>query len=93
MMATAVSAGTTTTSRRWILDERSLVIEDRVTGSFATAEARFHLHPAIEVLPAAHGGLTLAWADGCATVVFEGCAALAVRDEHMASGIRQVGRE
>ena len=31
--------------RRWLLSERSLEIEDRLGGSFSSAEAMFHLHP------------------------------------------------
>ena len=34
-------------SRRWILEERALRIEDRVSGAAAPAEAYFHLHPAV----------------------------------------------
>jgi len=35
-------------TRRWILDRQSLRIEDRISGAFQRAEARLHLHPAIE---------------------------------------------
>lgn len=35
--------------RRWVLEARALRIEDRVEGSFASAVARFHLHPDVEV--------------------------------------------
>ncbi len=34
-------------TRRWVLSARSLQVEDRVSGAFASAEARFHLHPDI----------------------------------------------
>jgi uncharacterized heparinase superfamily protein len=73
-------AGRNDHTRRWILDEQSLVIEDRVTGPFATAEARLHLHPDVEVLEATNSGPTLAWADGRATVAFEGSSGVAVLD-------------
>ena len=35
-------------TRRWILDRQSLRIEDRISGAFRRAEARLHLHPAID---------------------------------------------
>ncbi len=35
--------------RRWILAENCLRIEDEVSGEFGSAEARFHVHPAVEV--------------------------------------------
>jgi uncharacterized heparinase superfamily protein len=36
-------------ARTWMLTEDTLELEDRISGSFRRAEARFHLHPAIEV--------------------------------------------
>lgn len=35
--------------RRWSFGESALVVEDRVLGKFGHAEARFHLHPSIEL--------------------------------------------
>lgn len=32
-------------TRRWQLESKGLTIEDRITGRFSTAEARFHFHP------------------------------------------------
>jgi uncharacterized heparinase superfamily protein len=55
--------------RRFILDERSLVIEDEITGSFTTAAAYFHLHPDID-----------ARVEG-ATVLLKGCDGLSLRIE------------
>jgi uncharacterized heparinase superfamily protein len=36
-------------TRRWILDRHSLRIEDLISGEFQHAEARLHLHPAVDV--------------------------------------------
>jgi uncharacterized heparinase superfamily protein len=65
--------------RRWILNDRSLVIEDEVSGAFATADAYFHLHPDVgarlhgtaEVLLSCNGR---SW-----RMVFEGANALELR--------------
>jgi uncharacterized heparinase superfamily protein len=35
--------------RRWLFTENALVVEDRVSGSFGRAEARFHLHPSVKL--------------------------------------------
>lgn len=43
--------------RRWLFDGAALVVEDRVSGRFGHAEARFHLHPAV-TLDAFDGGVT-----------------------------------
>ena len=37
-------------SRRWAFCDRSLVVEDEVGGRFRRAEARFHLHPSIQLV-------------------------------------------
>lgn len=37
--------------REWRVGENSLRIDDRLTGTFAHAEARFHLHPSVRVAP------------------------------------------
>ena len=39
-------------TRRWHVRDGSMTIEDRVSGSFEYAEARFHLHPAIQIAEA-----------------------------------------
>jgi uncharacterized heparinase superfamily protein len=36
--------------RSWLLSDDALVIEDEVTGRYVHAEARYHLHPIIEVM-------------------------------------------
>ena len=65
-------------TRRWCLDAQSLAIEDRVTGSFARAQARFHLHPGIAVKTADERSLTLSTASGPVTVAFEGSSSVNV---------------
>ena len=41
--------GCPTHERRWSLGEGTLVVEDRILGSFRFAEARFHLHPSVRL--------------------------------------------
>jgi uncharacterized heparinase superfamily protein len=36
-------------TRRWMLRGDTLQLEDRISGNFRRAEARFHLHPAVKV--------------------------------------------
>jgi len=36
-------------TRSWTLTQNSLLIEDRISGKFRVAEARFHLHPAVQI--------------------------------------------
>ena len=36
-------------TRHWLFDDASLVVEDRVSGLFGHAEARFHLHPKVRL--------------------------------------------
>ena len=50
--------------RSWLLNHRSLVIEDEVNGVFDHAEIRFHLHPKIAVLEASVGKVSLRLPDG-----------------------------
>jgi uncharacterized heparinase superfamily protein len=45
--------------RAWIFAGGGLVIEDRVAGRFASAEARFHLHPSVTCHGTAGGAATL----------------------------------
>jgi len=47
--------------RKWILDERSLTIEDEVSGRFCSAEARFHLHSAVSVKVESRNEVLLSW--------------------------------
>ena len=35
--------------RRWTFSDDAMTVEDRITGGFETAEARFHLHPSVRV--------------------------------------------
>ncbi len=64
-------------TRRWILDAHSLCIDDRLSGGFQRAEARLHLHPAVEARAAAGGGVILrAGGELLATVAFEGAASV-----------------
>ncbi len=35
--------------RRWLFRENALVVEDRVSGCYGHAEARFHLHPTVRL--------------------------------------------
>jgi uncharacterized heparinase superfamily protein len=48
--------------RRWTFGDRRLIVEDRVSGRFGRAEARFHLHPGVVVGAIASRG------DGSSTV-------------------------
>jgi uncharacterized heparinase superfamily protein len=52
-------AGCNRHKRRWVLDARSLRIEDYISGSFGHAEARLHLHPDIDARANAAGEVTL----------------------------------
>jgi len=53
-------------TRKWLFEDASLVVADRVSGQFGCAEARFHLHPAV-TLDAHDGGVTgrLGLGNGC----------------------------
>jgi uncharacterized heparinase superfamily protein len=65
--------------RRWILAERSLRIEDEISGTFKTAQAHFHLHPEIEAR--VHGAKQVLFTcDGRSwCMAFEGATTLEVR--------------
>jgi uncharacterized heparinase superfamily protein len=66
-------------SRRWRLDERSLYVEDRVSGQFHSAEARFHLHPEVGARISGAREVMLTCADGSgAQMVFENAASVEV---------------
>jgi hypothetical protein len=50
-------------TREWSFPDRGITIDDRVTGSFEHAEARFHLHPLVvidEATPGIHPATSLA---------------------------------
>jgi uncharacterized heparinase superfamily protein len=36
-------------TRSWTLTQESMTVQDKISGGFRSAEARFHLHPAIEI--------------------------------------------
>ncbi len=69
--------------RQWCLGERSLHIEDRVSGPFRTAVAHFHLHPKVGVQVVGERVVELTGADGArARMTFVGAAAVEVRPSH-----------
>jgi uncharacterized heparinase superfamily protein len=47
--------GRVTHTRRWALTDAGLVVDDRLDGRWNSAEARFHLHPAVNVGPGGCG--------------------------------------
>jgi uncharacterized heparinase superfamily protein len=51
-------------SRRWSFGDACVVIEDTVTGRFANAQARFHLHPAVALSDVSDGGTTIILPNG-----------------------------
>lgn len=55
-------------SRQWTFGNSELVVEDTISGSFKTAEARFHLHPEIRIHAVERGsdqrGVVLLLSDG-----------------------------
>ena len=66
-------------SRRWMLDRDSLRIEDRVTGRFERAQARFHLHPNVDARIADHHCVELTMSNGARMRMnFDGAEAVAV---------------
>jgi uncharacterized heparinase superfamily protein len=48
--------------RRWVLNDHSLCIEDKLSGRFDRAEARFHLHPAVDARAIGPNEIELFWA-------------------------------
>lgn len=66
--------------RKWILDERSLTIEDEISGHFHNAEAYFHLHSAVSVEVESPKEILLSWPGNTATrMSFECAAAIELR--------------
>jgi uncharacterized heparinase superfamily protein len=63
--------------RRWTIDDRSLFIEDEISGTFAGAAAYFHIHPEVD---ARIHGMTEVLLNGCdglsLRMVFEGASAI-----------------
>ncbi len=45
--------------RQWSFSDETLVVEDLISGSFRNAEARFHLHPSVELLDSTNDVATL----------------------------------
>jgi uncharacterized heparinase superfamily protein len=64
-------------TRRWTLGAGSLQLEDRVSGAFTSAEARFHLHPDVTAQVGA-GGVVSLQTHGIpiATLEFQGASAV-----------------
>jgi uncharacterized heparinase superfamily protein len=48
-------------TRRWVLDDRSLHVEDRISGHFRVADAYFHLHPEVTARLETDDCLSLSW--------------------------------
>lgn len=68
-------------SRRWVLDPHSLTIEDRIEGTFHTAEAWFHIPPDIEVRHSGEAEVLLRWSThGSAQLTFAGATVRVVDD-------------
>jgi uncharacterized heparinase superfamily protein len=65
--------------RRWILNDRSLVVEDEVSGAFATADAYFHLHPDVGARLHGTAEVLLSCNRRSWRMVFEGANALELR--------------
>jgi uncharacterized heparinase superfamily protein len=63
--------------RRWTVDDRSLCIEDEISGEFETAAAYFHLHPEVVARESGTAEILLTRSDGASLrVVFKGAMAL-----------------
>ncbi len=65
--------------RSWEIDSESLRIEDRVTGRFRSAEARFHLHPSVSATLVAPLEVALHWPGGTVKALFHGAGSIDVR--------------
>jgi uncharacterized heparinase superfamily protein len=69
--------------RRWQLAQHSLQIEDRVSGEFGSAAARFHLHPDVTARLLSEHAVELSGAHGRRVrVSFAGAAAVQLRPSH-----------
>jgi uncharacterized heparinase superfamily protein len=59
--------------RRWTVDDRSLCIEDEISGKFGRAEAYFHLHPHLDAQVCGATEILLSGANGISVrIVFTG---------------------
>lgn len=65
-------AGKPTHQRIWSFGAYSLAVQDEITGRFNVAEARFHLHPHVEVVELKHDSALLKTADGSIRVTCTG---------------------
>jgi uncharacterized heparinase superfamily protein len=65
--------------RTWTLGERSLIVEDEVSGARRSAEAWMHFHPAVAVRRAGPGGVELEWPGGRADLDIDGADSIDVR--------------
>ena len=65
--------------RRWTLGPQSLQIEDQVLGRRRSAEAFFHVHPAVSARKDGLGRVLLEWSGGSATVTAENAAEVELR--------------
>jgi uncharacterized heparinase superfamily protein len=65
--------------RRWILDERSLRIEDEISGAFDTGAAYFHIHPDVDARLHGATEVSLACDGETLRMVFEGASSIELR--------------
>lgn len=73
-------AGRNSVTRKWELADGELTIADSITGVFATAEARFHLHPHTRVQQQDSNTIGIVSATGVAvSVTFSGAGSVAVQ--------------
>lgn len=50
-------AGMPVHAREWVFDGSSVIVQDRISGEFSRAQARFHLHPSVSVEPRPENGI------------------------------------
>jgi uncharacterized heparinase superfamily protein len=65
--------------RRWTLDDRSLRIEDEISGTFATAATYFHIHPEVDARVHGTTEVQLACNGQSLRMVFEGASSIELR--------------
>jgi uncharacterized heparinase superfamily protein len=66
--------------RRWTIDDRSLSIEDEVSGTFGSAAAYFHVHPELDARVHGATEVLLSGIHGLSVrMVFAGASALELR--------------
>ena len=67
-------------TRCWVLDDRSLRVEDKVSGNFGIADAYFHLHPEVTARLETDHCLALSWPGAESThMTFEGARRIDIR--------------